>query len=44
MKQCYYNPLDTRNVFKNGDQIIPNNNEKIIFDLKEVEIWKIICE
>lgn len=41
MKQCYYNPPDTKSNFKNGDGIIPNKNQNIIFDLKEVEIWKV---
>ena len=43
MKKCYYNPASTKNKFKNGNNIIPNDNKNIIFDLKEVEIWKIIC-
>jgi len=41
MKQCYYNPTDTKNHFKNGDNIIPNEDKKITFDLKEVEIWNV---
>ena len=41
MKQCYYNPSPTKNYFKNGDNIIPNDKNKITFDLKEVEIWKV---
>ena len=41
MKQCYYNPPSTKNIFKNGDSIIPNKNEKFIFDLIEVEIWNV---
>ena len=41
MKQCYYNPSDTKDNFKNGDNIIPNDKDIITFDLKEVEIWKV---
>ena len=41
MKQCYYNPTATKDHFKNGDNIIPNENKKITFDLKEVEIWNV---
>ena len=41
MKQCYYNPKSTEDNFKNGENIIQNNKETIIFDLKEVEIWKV---
>ena len=41
MKQCYYNPSPTKDNFKNGDNIIPNEKNKITFDLKEVEIWKV---
>ena len=40
MKQCYYNP-NTADYFKNGENIIPNENKWIIFDLKEVEIWNV---
>ena len=41
MKQCYYNPPSTKDNFKNGDNIIPNEKNIITFDLKEVEIWKV---
>ena len=44
MKKCYYNPNCTKNKFKNGNNIIPNNNQNVTFDLKEVEIWKINIE
>ena len=41
MKKCYYNPPSTKDCFKNGDNIIPNENKNFIFDLIEVEIWNI---
>ena len=41
MKQCYYNHSATKDNFKNGDNIIPNDKDIITFDLKEVEIWKV---
>ena len=41
MRQCYYNPSSTKNNFNNGNNIIPNANQNITFDLNEVEIWKI---
>ena len=41
MKQCYYNPSDTKNNFNNGNNIIQNENQNITFNLNEVEIWKI---
>ena len=39
-----YIPNPTKDVFICGDNIIPNDNQIITLDLKEVEIWKIICE
>ena len=44
MKQCYYNPNSTKDKFKNGNNIIPDDNNTVTFDLKEVEIWKINIE
>lgn len=41
MKQCYYNSSSTKDIFKNGNNIIPNENKTITFDLKEFELWKI---
>ena len=41
MKQCYYHPSSTKDNFKNGDNIIPNEKKYFTFDLKEVEIWKV---
>ena len=41
MKQCYYNPSDTKDIFNNGNNVIKNENTNITFNLNEVEIWKI---
>ena len=41
MKQCYYNPSSTKDIFNNGNNVIKNENKIITFNLNEVEIWKI---
>ena len=41
MKQCYYNPSSTKDIFNNGNNVIQNENQNIAFNLNEVEIWKI---
>ena len=41
MKNFFYNPNSTKENFNLGDCIISNNHENVIFNLKEIEIWKI---